>query len=84
VTIVAAALIWKTTILDAKRHLELGAIAGGDWQGGLDRDSGRHGDGRADWQWTPFMMLLTLAGLQSMPRDILRPSRRCAFQLFRE
>ena len=23
------------------------------------------------WQWTPFMMLLVLAGLQSQPRDIL-------------
>ena len=23
------------------------------------------------WQWTPFMMLLLLAGLQSQPRDVL-------------
>ena len=23
------------------------------------------------WQWTPFMMLLILAGLQSQPKDIL-------------
>ncbi len=23
------------------------------------------------WQWTPFMMLLVLAGLQSQPTDIL-------------
>jgi sorbitol/mannitol transport system permease protein len=27
------------------------------------------------WQWTPFMMLLILAGLQSMPRDILEAAR---------
>ena len=27
------------------------------------------------WQWTPFMMLLILAGLQSMPRDILEAGR---------
>jgi sorbitol/mannitol transport system permease protein len=39
------------------------------------------------WQWTPFMMLLILAGLQSMPRDILEAGRvdgAGAFQLFRE
>ena len=26
--------------------------------------------GELVWQWTPFMMLLILAGLQSMPKDI--------------
>ncbi len=39
------------------------------------------------WQWTPFMMLLILAGLQSMPRDILEAGRvdgAGAFALFRE
>jgi sorbitol/mannitol transport system permease protein len=39
------------------------------------------------WQWTPFMMLLILAGLTSMPRDQLEAGRvdgAGAFQLFRE
>lgn len=27
------------------------------------------------WQWTPFMMLLMLAGLQSQPRDVLEAAR---------
>lgn len=27
------------------------------------------------WQWTPFMMLLLLAGLQSQPRDVLEAAR---------
>ena len=39
------------------------------------------------WQWTPFMMLLILAGLPSMPRDKLEAGRvdgATAIQLFRE
>jgi sorbitol/mannitol transport system permease protein len=27
------------------------------------------------WQWAPFMMLITLAGLQSMPQEILEAAR---------
>ena len=27
------------------------------------------------WQWTPFMMLILLAGLQSQPRDVLEASK---------
>jgi sorbitol/mannitol transport system permease protein len=27
------------------------------------------------WQWTPFMMLIVLAGLQSQPRDVLEAGR---------
>ena len=27
------------------------------------------------WQWTPFMMLIMLAGLQSQPTDILEAAR---------
>lgn len=39
------------------------------------------------WRWTPFMMLLILAGLQSMPRDILEAGRvdgASPVNLFRE
>jgi sorbitol/mannitol transport system permease protein len=38
------------------------------------------------WQWTPFMMLILLAGLQSQPLDILeaaRIDRASGFQMFR-
>jgi polyol transport system permease protein len=27
------------------------------------------------WQWTPFMMLILLAGLQSMPQDVIEAAR---------
>jgi sorbitol/mannitol transport system permease protein len=39
------------------------------------------------WQWTPFMMLLTLAGLQSQPHDVLEAARvdgAGGFAIFRE
>lgn len=38
------------------------------------------------WQWTPFMMLILLAGLQSQPGDVLeaaRIDRATSFQTFR-
>ena len=38
------------------------------------------------WQWTPFMMLILLAGLQSQPGDVLeaaRIDRASGFQTFR-
>ena len=38
------------------------------------------------WQWTPFMMLILLAGLQSQPGDVLeaaRIDRAGSFQTFR-
>lgn len=38
------------------------------------------------WQWTPFMMLIILAGLQSRPTDILEAARvdgASAYSLFR-
>ena len=28
------------------------------------------------WQWTPFMMLIMLAGLQSQPADVLEAANR--------
>jgi sorbitol/mannitol transport system permease protein len=39
------------------------------------------------WQWTPFMMLIVLAGLQSQPQDVLEASRvdgASAFGTFRQ
>ncbi|HEY9439248.1 MAG TPA: sugar ABC transporter permease, partial [Streptomyces sp.] len=38
------------------------------------------------WQWTPFMMLILLAGLQSRPADVMEASRldgASAWQTFR-
>ena len=39
------------------------------------------------WQWTPFMMLIMLAGLQSQPTDILEAARvdgASSFGIFRQ
>jgi sorbitol/mannitol transport system permease protein len=39
------------------------------------------------WQWTPFMMLIILAGLQSQPEDVMEASRvdgASAFGTFRQ
>jgi len=89
VTPVAAALIWKTTILDPNNGilnwvLSLVGIGPVDWIGQFPLTMVMV---VLIWQWTPFMMLLILAGLQSMPRDILEAGRvdgAGAFQLFRE
>jgi sorbitol/mannitol transport system permease protein len=89
VTPVAAALIWKTTILDATNGilnwaLSLVGIGKVDWIGQFPLSMVMV---ELIWQWTPFMMLLILAGLQSMPRDQLEAGRvdgAGAFQLFRE
>jgi sorbitol/mannitol transport system permease protein len=89
VTPVAAALIWKTTILDATNGilnwvLSLVGVGPVDWIGEFPLTMVMV---VLIWQWTPFMMLLILAGLQSMPRDILEAGRvdgAAAFQLFRE
>lgn len=89
VTPVAAALIWKTTLLDpvfglVNFVLRPFGVDRVDWVSRYPLPAVM-----ADlvWQWTPFMMLLILAGLQSMPRDILEAARvdgAGAFALFRE
>ncbi|MGC0367166.1 sorbitol/mannitol transport system permease protein [Rhodococcus sp. 27YEA15] len=89
VTPVAAALVWKTSMFDpvfgivnfVLSPLGVGQI---DW---VSRFPMAAVMTDLVWQWTPFMMLLILAGLQSMPRDILEAGRvdgASAFQLFRE
>jgi sorbitol/mannitol transport system permease protein len=89
VTPVAAALIWKTTLLDPvfgliNFVLQLFGVDRVDWVSRYPLPAVM-----ADlvWQWTPFMMLLILAGLQSMPRDVMEAARvdgAGAFALFRE
>jgi sorbitol/mannitol transport system permease protein len=89
VTPVAAALIWKTTMLDPVYGL-INFVLKPFGVGQLDWVSKFPLPGvMADmvWQWTPFMMLLILAGLQSMPRDITEAARvdgANSFQVFRE
>ncbi|MCF8587335.1 sugar ABC transporter permease [Gordonia sp. HY285] len=88
VTPVAAALLWKTSLLSPTNGLVNWALS----------PLGVHVDWLSDfplmsviaelvWQWTPFMMLLILAGLQSMPRDVQEAARvdgATSFRLFRE
>jgi sorbitol/mannitol transport system permease protein len=70
---VAAALLWKTTMLDSTfgivnfvlRPFGIGHF---DWLSRFPIESVMI---EMIWQWTPFMMLLVLAGLQSQPKDIL-------------
>ena len=86
VTPVAGALMWKTAMLDPVFGIVNWLLPGE----GIDFVSSFSLTSvivALVWQWTPFMMLLILAGLQSMPRDILEAGRvdgAGAFQLFRE
>ncbi len=70
---VASALVWKTVMLDptfgiVNFLLRPFGIGHFDWLSKFPL-----GSVMIDliWQWTPFMMLLVLAGLQSQPKDIL-------------
>ena len=89
VTPVAGALMWKTAMLDPvfgiiNWVLSPFGVHQIDWVSRFPLTSVMI---NLVWQWTPFMMLLILAGLTSMPRDILEAGRvdgAGAFQLFRE
>lgn len=89
VTPVAGALIWKTAMLDpvfgiVNFLLSPFGVEQIDW---VSRFPLAAVMANLVWQWTPFMMLLILAGLQSMPRDILEAGRvdgAGSFALFRE
>ena len=70
---VAGALVWKTVMLDptfgiVNFLLRPFGIGHFDWVSKLPLGSVMI---EMIWQWTPFMMLLVLAGLQSQPKDIL-------------
>ncbi|RSM39814.1 sugar ABC transporter permease [Amycolatopsis balhimycina DSM 5908] len=65
----AGALLWKTTMFDPTYgllHFVFGTDV--DWLSEFPLASVM---AQIVWQWTPFMMLLILAGLQSQPKDIL-------------
>jgi sorbitol/mannitol transport system permease protein len=73
ITPVAAALLWKTTLLDPTYGLVnfiLSPFGAGrtDWISSFPLTAVMMA---IVWQWTPFMMLLILAGLQSQPADVL-------------
>ena len=89
VTPVAAALIWKTTMFDpvfglVNFVLSPFGVGQTDWVSQFPLTSVMID---LIWQWTPFMMLLILAGLQSMPRDVIEAAKvdgASAFNVFRE
>jgi sorbitol/mannitol transport system permease protein len=89
ITPVAGALMWKTAMLDpvygiVNWVLKPFGLGGIDWVSQFPLTSVMI---NLVWQWTPFMMLLILAGLTSMPRDQLEAGRvdgATGFQLFRE
>ncbi|GCE41954.1 sugar ABC transporter permease [Rhodococcus sp. USK10] len=89
VTPVAGALLWKTTMFDpvfgiVNFVLSPFGVGQVDWVSKFPLASVMVS---LVWQWTPFMMLLILAGLQSMPRDILEAARvdgAKPFAMFRE
>ncbi|RZS82828.1 sorbitol/mannitol transport system permease protein [Motilibacter rhizosphaerae] len=92
---VAAALLWKHALYNP----EYGLLNGGlhwlwslfgsdsppqpDWIGGTPKLAV---EAALVWQWTPFMMLILLAGLQSRPLDVYEAARvdgAGAWQVFR-
>ncbi|MGC4935448.1 carbohydrate ABC transporter permease [Gordonia sp. DT30] len=88
VTPVAAALLWKTSLLSPTNGLVNWALSPlgihTDWLSEFPLASVM---AELVWQWTPFMMLLILAGLQSMPRDVQEAARvdgAGGFAMFRE
>ncbi|MEU5658718.1 sugar ABC transporter permease [Streptomyces sp. NPDC047737] len=81
---VSAALLWKHALYNPEYGLLNGALS---WVGALFGDtSPSQPDWIADmpllaviaalvWQWTPFMMLILLAGLQSRPAEVVEAAR---------
>jgi sorbitol/mannitol transport system permease protein len=92
---VAAALLWKHALYNPDYGLLNGTLNavwklfGADEGPTLDYVSGHPMPAVVAalvWQWTPFMMLILLAGLQSQPGDVLeaaRLDRANAVQTFR-
>lgn len=91
---VAAALLWKHALYNPAYGLLGGAL---NWFGRLFGFTAPRPDWISDlpkiavevaliWQWTPFMMLILLAGLQSKPIDAVEAARidgASGWQIFR-
>jgi sorbitol/mannitol transport system permease protein len=81
---VAAALLWKHALFNPEYGLFNGAISGlwklfgadnppqPDWISSAPLISV---EAALIWQWTPFMMLILLAGLQSRPLDVIEAAK---------
>ncbi|MEU7532007.1 sugar ABC transporter permease [Saccharothrix sp. NPDC042600] len=77
---VAAALLWKHALYNPEYGLFNGALT---WLFGDDAPQPEWISGMPliaveaslVWQWTPFMMLILLAGLQSRPQDAVEAAR---------
>jgi sorbitol/mannitol transport system permease protein len=92
---VAAALLWKHALFNPEYGL-LNGVLTWVWQL-FGSDSAPQPDWISSaplisvevaliWQWTPFMMLILLAGLQSRPLDVIEAARidgASAWQVFR-
>lgn len=77
---IAAALLWKHALYNPEYGLLNGLLTlvlgqdapQPDWVGGMPLPSLIIA---LVWQWTPFMMLILLAGLQSRPLDVVEAAR---------
>jgi sorbitol/mannitol transport system permease protein len=77
---VAAALLWKHALYNPEYGLFNGALT---WLFGADAAQPEWisdmpltaVEASLVWQWTPFMMLILLAGLQSRPMDVVEAAR---------
>ncbi len=92
---VAAALLWKHAIYNPEYGLLNGVLTSVwhlfgsdnppqvDWISGMPKVAV---EAALIWQWTPFMMLILLAGLQGRPLDVVEAARvdgANAWQIFR-
>jgi sorbitol/mannitol transport system permease protein len=74
---VAGALLWKTTMFDPLFgiiNFVLGPFGAGETDWVSTHPLGTVVTALV-WQWTPFMMLLVLAGLQSQGKDVLEAAQ---------
>ena len=79
---VAAALLWKHALYNPEYGLFNGVLTGSDLFGQNAPQPDWITTTRCwsiiaslVWQWTPFMMLILLAGLQSRPLDVIEAAR---------
>ncbi|WP_127500000.1 carbohydrate ABC transporter permease [Actinoplanes solisilvae] len=81
---IAAALLWKHAIFNPTYGLVNGIFGGStDWVSSYPKGAVI---ATLVWQWTPFMMLILLAGLQSQSNDVIEAARvdgANAWQVFR-
>ena len=82
---IAAALLWKHAIFNPAYGLINGLFGGQtDWISSYPKAAVI---ATLVWQWTPFMMLILLAGLQSQSNEVLEAARvdgANAWQIFRK